>query len=945
MKKVSKLLLVALFLGTIVPVWGQSSTEGKEFWVGLTMAIRPPGGSDSDGGQATPYLAISTKEKTVVTIASPAFPSDAISETIDPFKWQIIEIPKKWWYPNGVGSPSTVKEHADEVNKYGVFVKADHNISVFAVIRAGAGMDASNILPTTALGTEYILQDYIPHAKSGDAPYTTMATILATEDNTEITVKPKGTLLQASTPKLVNNKITLNKGETYYLMAENNGSNNNCLSGTEVTANKNIAVFQGVPCTFIPHDIGNRDALYEQAMPVMYWGTEFVATRSFAKGANFIRITASESGSKTTVFVNGNPVSKKLERGETYEIELVSNSEDRMSDTDDHKHNLIDTVIIGKYIHIKTSCPSAVYSYDCGASYKDNDKPELAPNTSHTGDPSSVWIAPMEQSIDQITFGACGTNDKGGNQTVFHYLDVVVETASIKETTLYSYHKSEIMDISNEFEKVEGTIYSYARVYLDSADNTVNSAFTIANPHGLVAHVYGNGKSESYAYSVGSSAVVQGVKLDGKKYIDGTHIEDKTFCVGTPIEFDTKVGNDVIERVTWDLGDGTSQETEETKISYIYTTPGWYDLTVTLWGHQVCDDASGTVNLGSATVSFSVIEPEFKFGKVEHLCLDTGTAVIPANELDTLWPEDGKCEPIIYVNYIHYGKETVWYDTIPNAKDSYYEPLNGKTYPLDPTKPEDYIVDIELNVSELTGKKNQYQCDSLIMRHVEISTCLHMTMDNTSDQHSCYGEKMDVPYTHVRGKIGDATMQFIGELAPSTPQPIVLEDGIATLPTQDLKPGEYTAKVEVKDGGCDETLTFTIPFTVYYPSDIFVYMFDNTLAVYKAGNGGNKKLQQDFTGYTYQWYLKGEPIPGANSSVYVKQDGKFAEGDSVFVEFIDPAGYKLKSCAQILPERDFTAPEEEDDTNNAPALKLLINNRLVIRKDGQTYNMYGQRVE
>ena len=204
---------------------------------------------------------------------------------------------------------------------------------------------------------------------------------------------------------------------------------------------------------------------------------------------------------------------------------------------------------------------------------------------------------------------------------------------------------------------------------------------------------------------------------------------------------------------------------------------------------------------------------------------------------------------------------------------------------------------------------------------------------------------MDVPYTHVRGKIGDATMQFIGELAPSTPQPIVLEDGIATLPTQDLKPGEYKANVEVKDGGCDETLTFTIPFTIYYPSDIFVYMFDNTLAVYKAGNGGNKKLQQDFTGYTYQWYLKGEPIPGANSSVYVKQDGKFAEGDSVFVEFIDPAGYKLKSCAQILPERDFTAPEEEDDTNNAPALKLLINNRLVIRKDGQTYNMYGQRVE
>ena len=58
---IQSLLLVAFFIGTTVPAWAQSSTEGKEFWVGLTMAIRPPGDGD---GEASPYLAISTKEAT-----------------------------------------------------------------------------------------------------------------------------------------------------------------------------------------------------------------------------------------------------------------------------------------------------------------------------------------------------------------------------------------------------------------------------------------------------------------------------------------------------------------------------------------------------------------------------------------------------------------------------------------------------------------------------------------------------------------------------------------------------------------------------------------------------------------------------------------------------------------------------------------------------------------
>ena len=71
-KQLKSLLLITLLVGMTASAWAQSSTEGKEFWVGLTLSIRPPGEGD---GEATPYLAISTKEETKVTINNPSYPS------------------------------------------------------------------------------------------------------------------------------------------------------------------------------------------------------------------------------------------------------------------------------------------------------------------------------------------------------------------------------------------------------------------------------------------------------------------------------------------------------------------------------------------------------------------------------------------------------------------------------------------------------------------------------------------------------------------------------------------------------------------------------------------------------------------------------------------------------------------------------------------------------
>ncbi len=923
MKRLIKsLLLVALFLGTTMPTWGQQapSTEGNDFWVTFLRS--------ADDSPTELKLTISALKACSVYIDN-AKNNYHEEVYVDDNSSTELVMSETFCYSSNDGQITNTALH----------VTSTKNISLFAGNYRDKSFDATIVLPTATLLKDYLIQTYPPsnHDGDGDSEGSHFA-IVAVEDGTttvnyNLTANAKA---NGNTGKT--GSVQLKQGEVCYVWT-GKGAKDACdLSGSTVTADKKIAVFQGCPHTNLPYMVEDRDHIFSQAIPTAYWGTEFGITASRLHRRDIVAVMAINDGTKVYINdANGNPqlvhtfdfnVDKK--HYWTFEIgEEIAYSTSKKSPDFPEGTKLPAPLVIDSSCYLTTSCPAGVHIFMVSNRY---DNATDSYNSSAVSDPAMLWISPIEQVIKDINFATYQTA-----QAKYHYVNIVTPTSNVSKMRLDG------KSINKHFSKIHGNgDYSFARIEITEGTHHLQGYL------GFLAHAYGYGQRESYAYSCGSSMVEQSISLnDEPLMIDSVSPVD--FCVDDEIVMKLNIGSNEYESVHWDFGDGSTYDSDpmdsnkdKKTASHTYSTPGWYDLTVYAKYTNPC---TGVSNEQTLVTHFRVIEPEFKFGQVEHQCLDTGTAIIPEAKLDTLWPEDGKCEPIIYVNYIHYGKETVLYDTIPNAKDSYYEQLNDKTYPLDPTKPEDYIVDIELNVSELTGKKNQYQCDSLIMRHVEISTCLHMTMDNTSDQHSCYGEKMDVPYTHVRGKIGDATMQFIGELTPSTPQPIVLEDGIATLPTQDLKPGEYTAKVEVKDGGCDSTLTFTIPFTVYYPSDIFVYMFDNTLAVYKAGNGGNKKLQQNFTGYTYQWYLKGEPIPGANSSVYVKQDGKFAEGDSVFVEFIDPAGYKLKSCAQILPERDFTAPEEEDDTNNAPALKLLINNRLVIRKDGQTYNMYGQRVE
>ena len=922
-KQIKTLLLVVFLLGTLVPVWGQASTEGKEFWVALNMTTGT-GGTDHE-----PFICITTQHPGgSYTISNPADQNfTPITGLIPPTGYIKIkastnpgtgEIDLNKWYPVG----QTAQAVSNQIKNVGLKVTTTVDCSVFAGNRLPQSFDAANILPITALQTEYITQDYPGYDhenKGGGYPVTT---ILATENNTTVTVIPSSAVLNSNgTATIVK---TLNAGQVLYITGDNRAS----LSGTMVNSDKKIAVFTGVNNTDVPGPVSARDHLYEQNMPVDYWGTHFVVTRSMKKDANRIRVTASNNG--TELIVDGISLTT-INAGETYEFELceaVMRTEEGYTKAAGEGRGC-DYYLDGEAHYLETSCPCAVFSYDVSENYyiKKNGTSERDPNSA--GDPAMVWISPLEQQLRKVTFGVMNTD-----QTPTHYVNIITPTVGaasleVKEIAMKSgqvVYGNNLVQPSDVKPVPSNPAYSYARIKLTE---DAESVYTITSGVGFIAHVYGSGNKESYAYSCGSAAVKQGINIGGIAFTDG-YIYDQKFCFGNTLSFDANLGTDEISSVDWDFGDGTTIKFGPVETEHTYTSPGWYDVTAVLYGHQVCTN-DADVELGSVSCSFLVYRPDTLVGEV---VLDTCISVesykmnpayyddlIANGKIDTV---QENCYDDVVLNMVKYRRETEEIRDTLEGKDIVYG-YNGNPY----TRSTD-VVDESIN---------EYGCSHYTRYYVHVIQCIDLAISGDG-QSICPGDSiMTLYYSKSKGEILNEEGRFV--VPGLIDEKVTIANGVndqvsngkIELPTQKLKtPGQYTGKLIVEDANCG-TKEFNLHFTVNYPSDIFLFKFNNVLAVYQ-----NKGY--DFT--AYQWYRNGEPVEGATSSIlYLGEGISFNEGDIVYVVLTDKSGMVLPSCAQIIEK----LPPLEDNTNNAPAQKVLINNKFRIIKGDMTFDIYGQRVQ
>ena len=371
-KQLIAFLLVTLFAGITSSAWGQSSTQGKDFWVSSSLVCSP------DKATPAPYIAVSAEKACTVKIEGGIGNAINITQQVAAGSWNefgngtvsqtnpnagMIKVPMdaSKWYPTNISNANNVYSLAGQKNMYGLHITATEDISVYVILSSTHSMDASNILPMTALGSEYYTQDYWSKVKSDFPDAVGLTTILGTEDGTKVDIIPNGNTYDGHLAGQLYT-IDLNKGQTYYLITEKGGS----LSGTHIKAknDRKIAIYCGVPITNIPTGIAARDCLFEQPMPIEYWGTQFIATRSLEKNGNLIGITATQRD--TEIKIDGY-TQAYINEGETYYIMLQGSGDPNGNKAGDSP---IDQVITQDVVYIETSCPCAVYNYDTGNSYK-----------------------------------------------------------------------------------------------------------------------------------------------------------------------------------------------------------------------------------------------------------------------------------------------------------------------------------------------------------------------------------------------------------------------------------------------------------------------------------------------------------------------------------------------------------------------------------------------
>jgi len=345
------------------------------------------------------------------------------------------------------------------------------SVAVYALNQHSWSADATNLLPTPILGTEYFHMSYMSNVSTSRDAYA----VIAIEDATR--VYHNGTLM-----------ATLNAGQVYFHRADAFID----MTGTHITSNKPIAFFAMNEGVNIPNGVSASDNLFQQLAPVNTWGTNFFAPVSH-RGADRVRIIASQDGTDITQVGGILPVTvptgsqnrlSNLNAGEWVELEITSNNN-------------------GAFISANN--PIGVCVYLTGSTY----------TMPREGDPSQAWLPALEQTVRTALLAPF--IPLGNTQLVRHYALVVTPTATKNNTTIRIGTGTE-QPLSGGTWHDHSSGWSYYVMRLVVA----TQSYTFSNMAGLFVLGYGVGNDESY-YFLSASAFRT---LDAAFYANDIHNQD-----------------------------------------------------------------------------------------------------------------------------------------------------------------------------------------------------------------------------------------------------------------------------------------------------------------------------------------------------------------------------------------------------------------------------------
>ena len=468
----------------------------------------------------------------------------------------------------------------DSVMDVGLHVYSTADISLYASNFKAHSYDITTVLPTMTLNTRYIYQEYAQGVPEFG--------VLATEDSTEIIMAGLDT-------------VRLMRGQTYQKYYRVNPT------GVEVYSNnKPFAMFQGNSCTYVPDTFCCCDHLYEQSIPVDYWGNNFVVApaqvRLGAAGAvpnagDLIRITSSQDS--CDVFIDSVMVTANLMKGNVYETIVP--------------YSMINRVY--------TTKPSMVCLYMSSCNYG-----------GQPGDPSTVIIPPIEQGVCEVTLAAYNTS-----AITNHYTNIVVATSDLAGMTMDS------NNIASYFSPID-SVYSFAQISVQAG------VHTLRNQMGdFVAYFYGLGRAESYAYTAGMGLrnIREGLQINHRSV--GTVEDTVRLCITDTANI-RLITNSRDTSVLWYIDD-TLLNVGRLSFKHHFNDVGTYRVTAithgycdTLW----CDTLEGVVK---------VIAPGVDTLRIPICANETfnyrGTTYTGMGVYEHLYPTGGVCDSVmVLVTYL-----------------------------------------------------------------------------------------------------------------------------------------------------------------------------------------------------------------------------------------------------------------------------------------------------
>ncbi len=488
---------------------------------------------------------------------------------------------------------------SDRVERKGIHVTSTRHIALYMSNiydnSAALSYDASPVLSTSSLGTEYMAQTYYVDGSASELA------IVATEANTNVTIVPNHLAESAMGTYPAGTAIPTisftREGDAYLLKAATDGYGLNDLSGSTILADKPVAVFCGGVMATVPYDNGaGADHLVEQIAPISSWGKRFVLPefhgfpdRASSSEPTYYSVTAIYDNTLVSV---SDGTSFMLNRGET-------------------SSDYVDKTVAVEYDEapkmLEASKPVMVMAYMTnGTANKTYNVSSL--KRRNVGEPSMIYIPSVRQSVHSASFVTFeGSNVAGADVEPIQYVAVVVPDSAKGDMKLngVTVPASKFVTLSSTFAG-QSVQYAYARLEALTGFNKLENAKAP-----FLSYAYGVKLKSAESY--GMATVYNTAPASPKVLIDGVPVlhEDTThFCNTRPgVAFKAEVDYEH-DSVRWNFGDNVvSRDMETTHVYEFYAGSGEDTKTVlfTVYHH---DPLSGTMHVDSVRCSL-IVHPTY----------------------------------------------------------------------------------------------------------------------------------------------------------------------------------------------------------------------------------------------------------------------------------------------------------------------------------------------